>query len=69
MGVHARHTLDFSSPPKAHEENAYAESFIGKFRTECLKAHWFLTLDFARRNARLETKTTLVRVAQSATKR
>ena len=29
-------------------DNAHIESFNGKFRTECLNAHWFLTLDDAR---------------------
>jgi len=29
-------------------ENAYAESFNGKFRDECLNEHWFLDLDDAR---------------------
>jgi hypothetical protein len=26
-------------------ENGYIESFHGKFREECLREHWFLTLD------------------------
>ena len=30
-------------------DNAYIESFNGKFRAECLNQHWFLTLDDARR--------------------
>jgi len=25
-------------------DNAYIEAFNGRFRTECLNAHWFLTL-------------------------
>jgi len=29
--------------------NAFVESFNGKFRLECLNAHWFSTLDDARR--------------------
>jgi len=29
-------------------DNAFIESFIGKFRAECLNQHWFLTLDDAR---------------------
>ena len=40
-------TLDFSRPGKP-TDNAYIESFNGKFRTECLNQHWFLTLDDAR---------------------
>lgn len=30
-------------------ENAYIESFNGKFRDECLNEHWFLSLNHARR--------------------
>jgi len=30
-------------------ENAYIESFNGKFRDECLNEHWFTTLDNARK--------------------
>ena len=41
-------TLDFSRPGKP-TDNAFIESFNGKFRTECLNAHWFMTLDDARR--------------------
>ncbi len=29
-------------------ENAYIESFNGKFRDECLNENWFMTLDQAR---------------------
>jgi putative transposase len=32
--------------------NAFIESFNGNFRSECLNAHWLLTLDDAR--SRLE---------------
>ena len=39
--------LDFSRPGKP-TDNAYIESFNGKFRAECLNPHWFLTLDDAR---------------------
>ena len=39
--------LDFSRPGKP-TDNAFIESFNGKFRAECLNAHWFLTLDDAR---------------------
>ncbi len=41
-------TLDFSRPGKP-TDNAFIESFNGKFRAECLNAHWFMTLDDARR--------------------
>jgi putative transposase len=39
--------LDFSRPGKP-TDNAFAESFNGKFRSECLNACWFLSLDDAR---------------------
>lgn len=42
-GVHLR----FITPGKPIE-NAYVESFNGKFRDECLNQHWFLSLDDAR---------------------
>lgn len=35
--------LDFSRPGKP-TDNAFIESFNGKFRAECLNAHWFMTL-------------------------
>lgn len=40
-------TLDFSRPGKP-TDNAFIESFNGKFRAECLAAHWFMCLDDAR---------------------
>ena len=40
-------TLDLSRPGKP-TDNAYIESFNGKFRAECLNANWFLSLDEAR---------------------
>ena len=40
-------TLDFSRPGKP-TDNAFIESFNGKFRAECLNAHWFLGLEDAR---------------------
>ena len=63
--------LDFSRPGKP-TDNAYIESFNGKFRAECLNANWFLSLSTRRgKNARLgvETITTFVRIARSAAKR
>lgn len=36
-------TLDFSRPGKP-TDNAYIEAFNGRFRADCLNAHWFLTL-------------------------
>jgi putative transposase len=41
-------TLDFSRPGKL-ADNAFIKSFNGKFRAECLNAHWFMSLDDARR--------------------
>lgn len=40
-------TLDFSRSGKP-TDNAFIESFNGKFRAECLNAHWFMSLDDAR---------------------
>ena len=40
--------LSFIRPGKP-VENAYIESFNGKFRDECLNEHWFVTLAQARR--------------------
>ena len=39
--------LKFIQPGKP-VQNAYIESFNGKFRDECLNQHWFLNLDHAR---------------------
>jgi putative transposase len=38
--------LDFSRPGKP-TVNAFIEAFNGKFRQECLNAHWFLGLAVA----------------------
>ena len=35
--------LDFSRPGKP-TDNAFIEAFNGRFRAECLNAHWFLSL-------------------------
>ena len=40
-------TLNFITPGKP-VENAFLESFNGKFRDECLSQHWFLSLPDAR---------------------
>jgi putative transposase len=39
-------TLDFSRPGKP-TDNAFIEAFNGRFREECLNAHWFLSLSVA----------------------
>jgi putative transposase len=43
VGVRARVTLRFIRPGKPIE-NAYVESFNGKFRDECLDEYWFVSL-------------------------
>ena len=40
-------SLDFIQPGKP-SQNAFAESFNGKFRDECLNQHWFLSMKEAR---------------------
>ena len=40
-------TLDFSRPGKP-TDNAFVESFNGRFRDGCLNTHWFLSLADAR---------------------
>jgi len=39
--------LAFIRPSKP-VENAYVESFNGRFRDECLNEHWFLSMQHAR---------------------
>jgi putative transposase len=51
--------LSFIRPGKP-VENAYIESFNGKFRDECLNEHWFVNIAHARRvieNSRIEYNT------------
>jgi putative transposase len=45
-------TLDFSRPGKP-TDNAFIEAFNGRFRSECLNQHWFMSLADARE--KLET--------------
>ena len=40
-------TLQLTQPGKP-TQNAYIESFNGKFRDECLNEHWFVSLDQAK---------------------
>ncbi len=40
-------TLRFIDPGKP-QQNAYIESFNGKFRDECLNEHWFVSLRHAK---------------------
>jgi hypothetical protein len=51
LAYHRGVTLDFSRPGKP-TDNAFIESFNGKFRAECLNGHWFMSLDDARRKMR-----------------
>lgn len=37
-------TLDFSRPGKP-TDNAFIEAFNGRFRADCLNAHWYLGLN------------------------
>ena len=45
-------TLDFSRPGKP-TDNAFAESFNDKVRSECLNTTWFMNLDDARRKCEI----------------
>jgi putative transposase len=47
-GMERRIALNYIQPGKP-TQNAYAESFNGKFRDECLNANWFRNLWEARR--------------------
>ena len=38
--------LDFSRPGKP-TDNAFIDSFNGKFKAKCLNTHWFMSLDDA----------------------
>jgi len=50
--------LDFSRPGKP-TDNAFIEAFNGRFRAECLNAHWFLTLTDAGESWRISADTTM----------
>jgi putative transposase len=39
--------LGNGAPACIMPDNAFIESFNGKFRAECLNAHWFMSLDDA----------------------
>jgi len=56
-------TLDFSRPGKP-TDNAFLESFDGKFRAECLNAHLFMSLDDARRKTVAATAKYRLRLAR-----
>ena len=59
-------TLDFSRPGKP-TDNAFIESFNGKFRAECLNAHWFMSLDDARRKCDHTTRSATKSRSSSST--
>ncbi|ARV18570.1 hypothetical protein AEP_01626 [Curvibacter sp. AEP1-3] len=46
--VHARGVQLFLIEPGKQNQNAYIESFNGRFRDECLNEHWFTSLQHAR---------------------
>ena len=48
MGLSQRRPSIVHSIPGKPNENAYIESFNGKFRDECLNEHWFISLVHAR---------------------
>src|SRR6185503_16726363 len=62
-------TLDFFRPGKP-TDNAFIESFNGKLRAECLNAHWFMSLDDARKKCEAWRRPTTRRglTARSPTK-
>ncbi len=46
--AHARGVQLFQIQPGKPNQNAYIESFNGRFRDECLNEHWFVSLDHAK---------------------
>ena len=48
MWAHARGVQLFLIEPGKPNQNAYIESFNGRFREECLNEHWFTSLQQAR---------------------
>jgi len=46
--AHARGVQLFPIDPGKPNQNAYIESFNGRFRDECLNEHWFTSLQHAR---------------------
>lgn len=46
--AHARGVRLFLIQPGKPNQNAYIESFNGRFRDECLNEHWFMTLPHAK---------------------
>jgi putative transposase len=52
MGIHESRS-DGLQPRGKPTDNAIVESFNGKFREECLNAHWFESIDDAKRRSML----------------
>jgi len=50
--------LDLSADRKAHRQRLHHRSLHGRFRAECLNAHWFLTLADAAESWRIGADTT-----------
>ena len=46
--AHARGVRLYLIQPGKPNQNAYIESFNGRFRDECLNEHWFTTLQHAK---------------------
>lgn len=46
--AHARGVQLFLIEPGKPNQNAYIESFNGRFRDECLNEHWFTSVQHAR---------------------
>ena len=61
-----------AAPPalSAMVDNAFIEAFNGRFRAECLNAHWFLTLPTPAKSWRIGASTTtrIGRTGPSATR-
>ena len=49
MGFQATIRVDQGTEFVSTHRQSFIESFNGKFRAECLNAHWFMSLDDARR--------------------
>lgn len=47
-GTHTQSVQWFKVDPGKPNQNAFIESFDGRFRDECLKEHWFTSMQHAR---------------------
>ena len=48
LWAHLHDVALFSIEPGKPNQNAYIESFNGRFRDECLNEHWFTSLNHAK---------------------